>query len=371
MKVLVTGGRGFIGRHVVAEARKRGHDVRVLARPDGGESPTKDVAPGIVRHDLREREGLTDAVSGVDAVVHCAASMGGDEDEQESVTVDGTTNLLSAMSEAGVRHIVVLSTFAIYDYDAIPRGSLLDEESPLEEDFDSRSPYVWTKRKQEDLVRTVAGASGWRWTVLRPGVVYGPGRTWFYHLGTQPSANRWISYGGAALFPVTFVENLAEAVVLALESEAADGATLNLVDDGLPTRRMYLEVLARLTKRRPTVLDVPWDMLEPAARSATWVHRRVLLGRVPLPDLLRHRRLQARCKPLAYSNERAKNTLGWQPRYSFEEGMRRSFAHVASDGQATSDGRASADGPASSDDPSSSDDRSSSDDQASADKRDS
>jgi len=117
----------------------------------------------------------------------------------------------------------------------------------------------------------------------------------------------------------------------AVESEAASGATFNIVDDGLPTRRMYLETLARLTRRQPTVLDVPWDMLAPAARSATWVNRRVFLDRAPLPDLLRIRRLQARCKPLAYSNERAKDTLGWNPRYSFEEGMRRSFPQFSPD----------------------------------------
>ena len=326
MNVLVTGGRGFIGRFVVARLLEQGHRVRVLARPDSDAPDPAEIAGAeVVRHDLQVRAGLTAALDGMDAVVHAAAAMGGTAEEQESVTVDGTTNLLSAMGEAGVGRIVLLSTFAVYDYAAIPRNTALTEESPLEEDFDARSPYVWTKRKQEDLVRAVAEGSDWTWTILRPGVVYGPGRTWFYHLGVQPRPNRWVSYAGGALFPVTYVENCADAVVLAVTSDSAQGTVLNLVDDGLPTRRLYLETLARLTGRNPTILDLPWDLLSPVSEAATWLDRRVFLRRLPSPDLLRAPRLQARCKPLAYSNERAKTALGWAPRYTFVEGMQRSF----------------------------------------------
>ena len=326
MNVLVTGGRGFIGRFVTARLLADGHRVRVLARPDSSTPDPAEIAGSeVIRHDLTVREGLTSALEDMDAVVHAAAAMGGTAEEQESVTVDGTTHLLSAMGEAGVRKIVLLSTFAVYDYAAIARNTALTEDSPLEEDFDARSPYVWTKRKQEDLVRAVAEGSHWTWTILRPGVVYGPGRTWFYHLGVQPRPNRWVSYAGGALFPVTYVENCADAVVRALTSDGAKGKVLNIVDDGLPTRRLYLETLARLTGRNPTILDVPWDFLSPVSEATTWLDRRVFLRRLPMPDLLKAPRLQARCKPLAYSNEHAKSVLGWEPRFSFEQGMTRSF----------------------------------------------
>ncbi len=326
MKLLVTGGRGFIGRYVAQRALARGHEVRVLGRPRRSSEGSAPAGVETVEHDLTGRTGLTEAVAGVDAVVHCAAAMGGAAELQEAVTVEGTTNLLSAMGDAGVRNIVCLSTFAVYDFDALPRDSLLDEDSALEEDFDARSPYVRVKRKQEELVRAVAGGRGWRWTVLRPGVVFGPGRTWFYHLGVRVSDNRWISYAGGGLFPVTYVENCADAVVAALDATAASGATLNVVDDGLPTRRLYLEELARATAQTPTITDVPWEVLDPASRAATWINRRIMLGGGPLPDLLRSKRLSARCKPLAYSNRRAKEALGWRPRVAFEDAMRRSVA---------------------------------------------
>ncbi len=327
MRVLVTGGNGFIGRHVVAEAVKRGHRARVLARPSGksGAPTIRSDGADIVWQDLRHRDGLSVAMLGVDAVVHCAAAMDGDLATQQAITVDGTRNLLEAMDEAGVRHIVGLSTFAVYDYLKLPVGATLDEESPLEDDFDARAPYIRAKREQEDLIRKQGGADGWRWTILRPAIVYGTGRTWFHHLGMQLSATRWVCLAGDALLPLSYVENCAEAIVNALETEAADGATINIVDDDLPGRRRYMDALAARTTPRPSVIGVPWGLLNFASAMASGINR-VLLGKAPLPDLLRPASLHSRCKPLCYSNERAKRVLGWKPRWNFADGIERSFA---------------------------------------------
>ena len=338
MNLLVTGGRGFIGRYVVAEAVRSGHSVAALLRPGSGSNPAGDGPPlpsawsraTILEHDLTHADGLVDHVRGVDAVIHCAAAMGGDRDHQAAVTVEGTRNLLDAMTESGVSRLVLLSTFALYDQASLADHAVLDETTPLEDDFEARSPYVWAKREQEDLVRAAAAANGWTVAVLRPGVVYGPGRTWFYHLGVQARPTRWVSYGGAARFPITYVENCADAAVRAL-SVGAPGSvvTANIVDDAPPTRLDYMNVLAdhagAMGHPRPTITDVPWGALSPTAGLATWVNNRLLFGRAPLPDILRLPRLEARCKPLRYSNQHAKDVLGWQPQVDFAEGMRRSL----------------------------------------------
>jgi nucleoside-diphosphate-sugar epimerase len=328
MKVLVTGGNGFIGRHVVAKARERGHGVRVLVRPCAEAAPSSAPRDDVefVQRDLRQPGGLVAAVEGVDAVVHCAAAMGGDLATQLAVTVEGTRNLLAAMKQAGVRHIAGLSSFAVYDYLQLPDGALLDEDSPLDEHFDARAPYIQAKRIQEDLIREQAGASGWRWTILRPGIVYGKGRTWFHHLGMQLSPGRWVCLAGDSLLPLTHVESCAGAVLDALANEAANGATLNIVDDDLPGRRRYMDALAQRTSPRPSITGVPWALLDRAARAASWTNRTLLLGKAPLPDLLLPASLHARCKPLRYSNQRAKQVLGWKPRWNLEEGLDRSFA---------------------------------------------
>ena len=119
MKLLVTGAAGFLGRFVVAEALRRGHCVRAVIRSGGGVADeTVPERPGVeyVDIDLRSRTGLVEACNGVDAVLHLAASKAGDMYTQYAGTVVATENLLEAMTAAGVRRIVGISSFAVYNY---------------------------------------------------------------------------------------------------------------------------------------------------------------------------------------------------------------------------------------------------------------
>src|SRR6185503_16991684 len=277
-----------------------------------------------VAHDLRRREGLADIVRGVDAVIHCAALLNGSEHDQQAVTVDGTKNLLDAMAAAGVAHIVLISTFALYDYRRIPAGSALTEESPLDETPGDRAPYVRVKKAQEEFVREYGRLHGWRVTILRPGLVFGPGRTWFHHLGIAPSPRLWIGLAGRSALPLTHVENCADAIVLAAETPAAAGATLNVVDDNPPERRDYLRTLAQHAAPRPLIGYIPWGLIHLCASVASGTNRVLLRGKAPLPDLLRPASLDPRCKPLSYPNDRAKQVLGWSPRLAWQDALTRS-----------------------------------------------
>jgi nucleoside-diphosphate-sugar epimerase len=280
MRILVTGGNGFIGRRVVAALRERSHEVRVLTTGPAG--------AGAFHADLRQDCDLGPALLGVDAVVHCAAAMGGSLDKQRAITVDGTRRLLAAMEAARVRRIVLLSTFSVYDVLAVAEGSVLDEDSPLV-DPAAADPYARAKREQEDLVH--ASAARWR-------------------LGRR----LWIGAAGDSLLPLTYVENCAEAITLAVESESAVRAVLNLVDDDLPSRRGFLEALARRTTPRPRISWLSWRLVDRLAR------------------LLRRPDLQARYKPLRYSNARVKSALGWRPRWDLAAALERTFAAARSTG---------------------------------------
>jgi nucleoside-diphosphate-sugar epimerase len=246
--------------------------------------------------------------------------MGGTLDEQRAITVDGTRRVVSAMRSAGAGRLVALSTFALYDYLAIPDGSLLSETSPLSNPG-SGGPYERAKREQEDLVR----ASALSWTILRPGIVFGRNRTWSYHIGWR-GLRRWVCYAGDSTLPLSYVENCAEAVAACLSGPASERAILNVVDTELPTRRGWAEALARRHSPRPRVGDVSWKTLTRLAGFASWIDRRLLFGRAPLPDLLRPASLHARCKPLRYTNERARAVLGWNPRHDLGAALERSFA---------------------------------------------
>jgi nucleoside-diphosphate-sugar epimerase len=278
--------------------------------------------PDVLEHDLRIPGGLAGALRGIECVVHCAASLGGDAAGQQADTVDATTHLLAAMREAGVTRIVGVSTFAIYDYERIPPDGVLDEQAPLAESGADRAPYISAKLEQERLIRETATSHGWGWMIVRPGLVYGPGRTWFHHLGVQLNEGRWLALAPHSLLPLVHVEDCAEALVLAAERAAPSGAVLNLVGDAPPTRRAYLATLvsAGRAPTRPAVHEVPWALLRGAAAIAGFMNQ-LAGGRLPLPDLLRPASLHSRVKPLRYPNDRAKRMLEWTPVRPWKEAL--------------------------------------------------
>lgn len=329
MMILITGAGGFLGGHVVAAALARGHRVRAMVRPASRSVPEtwhEHSMVDVVRCDLRAPEGLTEAMEGVDAVIHLAATKAGDLYEQFGGTVIATERLLAAMDEADVTHLVTSSSFSVYEYLNRWEWSTLDEQSPLAIKPELRDEYCQTKLIQESLIRSHAADRGWCSVILRPGVIYGRDNLWTARLGMQAGDRYWIRVGTFAPLPLTYVENCAEATVLAAEyrGESHD-LVLNVVDDESPTQRAYVRALRRELSVRPWVVPVPWLLMRCAARLASMTNTMMFRGTAKVPGLFVPARLHARCKPLRYSNDAIKQTLGWTPRYTWIEGIRRSI----------------------------------------------
>ncbi|WP_372611169.1 NAD-dependent epimerase/dehydratase family protein [Aquicoccus sp.] len=312
MTLLVTGAGGFIGRRTVEAALARGHKVRALVRqscaPFAGMPDVECIA-----FDLgRDNGALTKAVKDVDAVIHCAAALGGDDAAMERDTLAPTRSLIQAMSTtAPMPRLVLVGSIAVHDADALPENALIDENGPLEQAPDARDAYTRAKLAQEEMLQG-AGLGGW---IARPGAVYGPGRLWNAHLGPRLGP-LLVRLGDAGQIPLVSVESCAEALVLAAETDPP-GPGLQpviLVDDDLPDRARFLSALG--PKAPAIVLPLSWRFLD---RLATG------LSRVPglatrLPGLLRPRPLRARMRPARYSNDHAKAVLGWTPT-RFDQGM--------------------------------------------------
>ncbi|MEZ5293563.1 MAG: NAD(P)-dependent oxidoreductase [Vicinamibacterales bacterium] len=312
MHVLVTGAAGFLGRAVVEAALARGHRVTASVRTSRGAVPAGAVEAAV---DLAAPGAVTAVLAGVDVVVHCAGSLTGGEAAQRRDTVEATGHLVRAMAGAGVGRIVLASSMAVYDLTRLAAGAVLDERAPLDDGGEARGPYIRAKRAQEAAVTDPALGLDWR--ILRPGLVFGPGRTWFHQLGLVVHPRLWVSLAGAAALPITYVENCAAAFVAAAEASAGRTAAL-VVDDDLPTRREYLAVLARHAQPSPLVVDLPWAVLSPIGTAAAAVGL--------TPGLLHPDRLAARCKPLRYSNAAATAAWGWRPRVGVAEALTRSLA---------------------------------------------
>jgi nucleoside-diphosphate-sugar epimerase len=270
---------------------------------------------------------LVEACTGVEAVIHLAAAKSGDLYAQFAATVVATENLLDAMTTANVKQIVLISSFAVYEYLHKRAWTTLDENSALDEAMVDRDDYGKTKLLQEQIVRRHAEQNGWRWTVLRPGMIFGRDNLFNARVG-MAGARTWVRTGAFAPIPLTYVENCAEAIVLAAERPEAGGQILNIVDDDPPSQRKYAKLLAERTTPRPRIIPVPWTVMRAIARLAWMTNHWLLGGRAKVPGLLLPARVHARCKPLRFPNAKIRSVLGWSPRYGLVEALDRSSGPV-------------------------------------------
>ncbi len=334
-KIFVTGATGFLGRHVVNQAAAAGHEVVALVRPS---SSARVLAPAeqtgnltIACGDLSSRAGLTEAMTGVDAIVHLAAVKGGDYFSRFAGTVIGTENVLACATEAGVSNLVAISTFSVYDYGERKANTLFDESFPVIQDPTGRDEYAETKLYQDELYQRFADLTGNRMVMIRPGMIYGENELWHPLLGGEFGPIN-LRVGFKVRPPITYVENTAEAIVLATavlldpaSAESVDDEVINVVDDDLPTNAEYAKRVSALIDA-PSSVPVPLPIMQGVAKVGAFINRRAFEGRAKLPSIALPDQVDARFKPFRYSNEKAKRLLGWTPRYSLDEALARSTA---------------------------------------------
>jgi 2-alkyl-3-oxoalkanoate reductase len=320
VRVLVTGAAGFVGRAVVTAAAAAGHDVVALVRPA---TVASDVGAGIrvVHGDLRQRGSWCDEVRDVDAVIHLAAAASGAFTEQFAGTVVATENLLAALDLDGLSRFVHVSSFSVYDMATLPAGAALDEGAPLETRPERRDAYTATKLIQERMVRE-ACADRTELVIVRPGAIYGPGKEWDHGAAMRvgPVA---VVLGASSPMRLTFVDNCADALVAALSSPDAAGEVVNVVDDEAPTHLEYFRRCRAVGATSARPLPVPWWVVDAVGRAVDLLDRLALGRRAKLPELLAHRRQQARWKPFRYPNAHARAVLGWSPAVDLDTGVQR------------------------------------------------
>ena len=177
MRILITGGTGFIGRHTVKTALARGHQVAALHRPaspDKQQILRKLRTWGAELHvgELGDAESLRAAMRDIDTVCHFASAFRESDKPDDyfiRVNVDGTRNVMEAAAEQGVRRFVFCSTAGMYG-SQVP--GVIDETAPVK----PANVYERSKVEAEKTVRAEAGAPGvgMEYAIFRPAVVYGP-----------------------------------------------------------------------------------------------------------------------------------------------------------------------------------------------------
>lgn len=250
--ILVLGGTGFIGRHLVAALTEAGHPVRVLARrpalvPLAG-TPNQ---PAVVTGDIREPDDVARAVAGCQAVIHLVSGAPPTWAEFERLFVDGTRNVAEACLQAGTKQLLFVSSIAALDLGK--RGLTITEETPVDPKPERRAEYTRAKVLCEEWLLDLQRRRGLPVTIFRPGVVVGAGGP-PEHLGIGfwPVRTHCVSWGRSVRHPLPLVlaQDVAQALVNALGRPDLAGKCFNLVGDVRLSALEYLEILQRETGRQ-------------------------------------------------------------------------------------------------------------------------
>jgi nucleoside-diphosphate-sugar epimerase len=331
MKVLLTGAAGFLGSRIAKSLLEAGvADLRLHVRRVAAATAVDDLRreyPGaridVAPANLLHRDALAALLEGVDVVVHAAAGMRGSAADMFANTVVGTRNVLDAAVAAGVRRVVMVSSFSVYRTADLPTGAVHDESVPIEEIGIEKGAYAHAKTRQEHLLAEYRQRYGFETVVLRPGVIYGPGGGAFSSRVGIRAMGVFFSLGGGAALPLTYVDNCADAVASAT-LHGLDGAAYNVVDDDLPSCRQYLARYRREVSGM-RVVPVPYPAFMLGSRALVAYNR---WSKGQLPAVFTPYVVRSMYRHFRYPNAALK-ALGWQPRVSTDTGLRLALQALA------------------------------------------
>lgn len=334
-KMLLTGAAGFLGQQIARSLLMQGvTDLRLHVRNKAPaalvEALQRDFPQAhieVVAANLLARGTLAPVMEGVHTVIHAAAGMKGAAADMFANTVIGSRNVFEAAGQAGVKRLVLISSFSVYKTEHLDAGATLQDENPVEPVGVDKGPYGYAKTRQEHLLGEVKAQYGFETVVLRPGVIYGPGGGALSPRVGLNVMGWFFSLGGSALLPLTYVENCADAVARAA-LQAPDGAAYSVVDDELPSCRAYLDGYRRQV-RRLRVIPVPPAVFRWGARQLTAYHKR---SKGQLPAVFTPYVVRSMYTPLRYSNAGLKQ-IGWAQRVPTPEGMARTYAWLKANGK--------------------------------------
>jgi nucleoside-diphosphate-sugar epimerase len=330
--ILITGAAGFIGERVVGNLLERGyHNLRCLVRPftniDRLQQSLRSHGDSnkiqFLRGNLLSADDCLRATRDIELIYHLAAGRG-----EKSVpdaflnSVVTTRNLFRACESGGcLKRFVNISSFSVYSTKSASNGTL-DETCSLEEHPELRKDaYSYAKVKQDQMVISYAQKLGIPWVIVRPGYVYGPGNEAITGRVGIGSFGIFLHLGGSNRIPMTYVDNCAEAIVLAGLVPGVDNEVFNIVDDELPSSRQFL----RLYKKEV----VPFHSIYlPHAISYLfcWLWEKYSdWSQGQLPPAFTRDSWHTFWKKRQYTNEKAKVRLGWKHKVPISEALDRYF----------------------------------------------
>jgi len=304
--VLVLGGTGFIGRHLVRKLVSEGRAVRLLSR----RPVTTDLPVEVMIGDVRNAEDVARALEGIDVVFHLARAMVNTWKDYLEQDVNVTRRIAEQCLARNVRRFIYTSTTAAYfagDPDAI-----ITEATPLDPKIDRRNAYSRSKAVSESILMRMHRERGLPVVIVRPGIVIGAdGGFEHWGVGMWPSSGVCRVWGdGENKLPVVLVDDVVAALAATINADNIDGEAFNLVADPCVTARDYLQAVERTAGVELQKLYTPiWRFY--ALDVCKWIVK--CLVRHPNRARPSYRDWLSRRELSRHDCTKAKRMLRWQP----------------------------------------------------------
>ena len=315
--VLVTGATGLVGRHFARRAVEAGYDVQAMVRANSDRSALDGVPVRFVEGDLAQPETLPNALVEADFVVHTAAHVGdwGPPEKYRAINVIALEHMLNAVERHGrLKRWIQISSLGVY-----PARHHYGTDESVPPDLTGLDGYTQTKAEAEMVINRHVHEHGLPAVILRPGFIYGPGdRHALKRIIEKIEAGKMKFLGrGDRLLNNTAVDNLCDAILLAMEKPNILGETFNIRDERLVTREEFVNTVADyLGKPRPSRAP-EWLgrlIVGPVEKIARWRGQET-------PPLLTRAQIKFLTLNLDFSIAKAKRELGYRPRVDFREAI--------------------------------------------------
>lgn len=315
-RVLVTGATGFIGSHMVNVLLENGYDVVAMARNPSKAKKLEEKGIEVRYADLGDFSSLNDITKGVDFVIHLAAHY----NFHTKWPLLYKYNVLAAekLAEDAIKHNVQHFIFTSTTEAIGPTlGKIADENTPCNPAYD----YGKSKLMAEKLMRKMHDEKDFSVTIVRPSGVYGPGDFYVAYSAVHAIAKGKMSFlpgDGSHLIQFVYVKDLVDGYLKTLGNEKALGETYILTSEDYHTYKEIFTIIANILEVPPPKRSVPvWF-----AKIGVWFYEKInaLKG---INDFVFHVSVVNDMQvDRFYSIEKAKRELGYQPKYTFEAGMR-------------------------------------------------
>ncbi|HEY1593824.1 MAG TPA: aminotransferase class III-fold pyridoxal phosphate-dependent enzyme [Thermoleophilaceae bacterium] len=327
---LVTGASGFIGGHLAQRLVEEGYQVRCLVRDTSDTSLLDKLEVEIAVGDLTSAASLARATDGCRYVLHCGALVSdwATTEEIERINVEGTRNLLSAAAASSVERFVHFSSTDVYGY---PGNAAIDESYSATR---FRNWYAQTKLAAEAEVRQAERAHDLEAVILRPATVYGPRSKEVVGeiARAMRGGNMLLVDGGRAVAGLVYIDNLVDAALLALRHDAAPGQAFNASDGLDVTWKQFTDGLADGLGCKEVRWSIPYWAANGIGFSLEHGYRFLRrTTRLSTPPLLSRQAVQMLGRDQSFSNQKARELLGWEPRVDYAAGLDATLAWLKSE----------------------------------------